>query len=388
MFGRAAFLAPLTAVVVLVSGCSPGEEQRPSESSSSPTSSVSTEWKVRQGTLGDSTVSQLRKGWKADWPNQAQPFEVNASSTKLVAAVKSKGFFGVALIDARTDGVIEQVDPFADREKSQAAGQANKDFAVWKEYRSLNGLDEYVVKEWDRRQHKVRQIGESRRASDGLTYSSPWQAPVLVDGNAAWVEGSDYEGGGKLVIVNLATGKRHVAPGATHPGWLSTFGSTLMWAESPAPGALTQLHAIDIGTRKPVELPGALKALRGAGFLITDGKAAAWVRTNDVGVSLMVLRSMDAEPVEVKTFTDDGFSPAFAITPRLITASISGGGLLLLDLTSGRFVIQKDASYAVVAGSTLMVSPFVVAENKEHPPPLPFAQISQNDATKILPANE
>lgn len=338
--------------------------------------------------LGDSTVSQLRKGWKADWPNQAQPFEVNASSTKLVAAVKSKGFYGVAVIDARTDGVIEQVDPFADREKSQAAGQSNEDFAVWKEYRSLNGLDEYVVKVWDRKRQKVRQIGASRRTSDGVTYPSTWQSPVLADGNAAWVEGSDDEGGGDLVIVDLATGKRHVVPGAAHPGWLSTFGSTLMWAESPARGAPTQLHAIDIGTREPVELPGALKALRGAGFLITDGKAAAWVRTNDVGVSLMVKRSMEAKPVEVKTFTDDGFSPPFSMTPRLITATISGGGLLLLDLTSGRFAIQKDAYFAAVAGSTLMVAPFVVTKDKSDPQTGSVAQISQNDATKILPTNE
>ena len=77
-----------------------------------------------------------------------------------------------------------------------------------------------------------------------------------------------------------------------------------------------------------------------------------------------------------------------ANTPRSITASISSGGLLILDLKSGRFAIQKDASYAVVAGSTLMVAPLVLAEDKERPPPLPFAQISQDDATKILLASE
>lgn len=338
--------------------------------------------------MGDSTVSQLRTGWKAGWPDRAQPFEVNASSTNLVAAVKSRGFYGVAVIDARTGGVIEKVDPSANGEDFQVGGQANEDFAVWKEYRTPNNLDDYVVKVWDRKQQKVRQIGESRRTSDGVTYPSTWQSPVLAGGNAAWVEGTDDEGGGELVVVDLATGKRHVVPGAAHPGRLSTFGSTLMWAESPARGAPTQLHAIDIRTHEPVELPWVLKDLHGAGFLVTDGKAAAWVRTNEVGVSLMVQRSSDAKPVEVKTFTDNGFSPPFAITPRSIAASISSGGLLLLDLKSGRFAIQEDASYAVVAGSTLMVAPFVVAENKEHPPPLPFAQISQNDATKILPAND
>lgn len=388
MSGRSAFLASLSVVVVLVSGCSPGQERRPSESRSSTPSSVATGWEVQQGTLGDSTVAQLRKGWKAAWPSRAQPFEVNASSTELVAAVESSGFYGVAVIDAKTGRVIEKVDPSANGDNFQVGGQANEDFAVWKDYRTPNNLDDYVVKVWDRKHQKVRQIGESRRTSDGVTYPSTWQSPVLADGSAAWVEGSDDEGGGELVVVDLATGKRHVVPGAAHPGRLSTFGSTLMWAESPARGAPTQLHAINIQTREPVELPEWLKDLGGAGFLVTDGKAAAWVRTNDVGVSLMVQRSSDAKPVEVKTFTDNGFSPPFAITPRSIAASISSGGLLLLDMKSGRFAIQDDASYAVVAGSTLMVAPFVVAENKEHPPPLPFAQISQDDATKIRPASK
>ena len=183
-------------------------------------------------------------------------------------------------------------------------------------------------------------------------------------------------------------GKRHVLPGAAHPGRLSTFGSTLIWAESPARGAPTRLHAINVGTREPVELPKGLKDLRGAGFLVTNGKTAVWVRTNDVGVSLMALRSMDAKPVEVKTFTDNGFSPPFAMTPRSIAAAISSGGLLLLDMESGRFAIQQDASYAVAAGSTLIVAPYVEVQNKEHPPPLPFAQISQDDATNIFAANE
>ncbi|MFI5430220.1 hypothetical protein [Aeromicrobium sp. UC242_57] len=333
------------------------------------------------------TVTQLRKGWKADWVNHVQPFEVNPSSTKLVAAVKSEGFNGVALVNARTGEVVEQVDASASGEAFQAGGQANEDFAVWKEYRTPNSLDDYVVKAWDRRRHKVSQIGESRQAAGGVTYPSTWQTPVLADGRAAWVEGTDGEGGGDLVVVDLATGKRHVIPGVAHPGRLSAFDSTLIWTESHARGAPTRLHAIDIGTREPVELPQGLKGLRGAGFLVTNGKAAAWVRTDDVGVSLMVLPSMDAKPVEVKAFTDNGFSPPFSITPRLVTASISSGGILFLDLESGRFAIQDDASYAVVAGSTLMVLPFTTAKS-EHPPPLPYAQISQNDAIKILPESK
>ena len=313
---------------------------------------------------------------------------MNASSTHLVATVKSAGFYGIAVVDARTGKVIERVDPSANGENFQAGGQANENFAVWKEYRTANSLDDYVVKEWDRQQQKVRQIGESRRTSDGVPYPSTWQSPVLADGNAAWVEGADDEGGGELVVADLASGKRHVVPGASHPGRLSAFGSTLMWAESRAPGAPTQLHAIDIRTREPVDLPDVLKDVRGAGFFITDGNAAAWVRTNEVGVSLMAKRSVDAKPVEVKSFTDDGFSPPFSITPHTITASVSSGGLLFLDLKSGRFAIQKEASYAVVAGSTLMVAPFSIAKNKDDLAPLPFAQISQSEATKMLLAKK
>lgn len=386
MSGRATLLTALTAVIVLVSGCSPGPERRPAESS--PASSTSTNWKVRQGSLADSSISQMRNGWKADWANHVTPFEANASSTNLVAVVESDAFSGVAVVDARTGEVIKQVDRFVNGEGIQVGGQANEDFAVWKEYRTFGSLDDYVVKEWDRKQQEVLQIGESRRNPEGVTYPSTWQSPVIAAGNAAWVEASDDQGGGDLVVADLSTGKRHVVPRAAHPGRLSTFGTTLIWAESPTRGAPTQLHAIDIRTHEPVELPEWLKGIRGAGFLVTDGKSAAWVRINDVGVSLMVRRSSDAKPVEVKTFTDNGFSPPFSIASNVIAVSISSGGLLLLDLQSGRFAIQEDASYAVAAGGSLLVAPFVVVENKADPPPLPFAQISIDDATKILVADK
>ena len=74
------------------------------------------------------------------------------------------------------------------------------------------------------------------------------------------------------------------------------------------------------------------------------------------------------------------------MTARSIAVSISSGGLLSLDLASGRFAIQKDASYAVVAGSTLLIAPFTT-EKSQNPPPLPFSQISEADGTKIVPSD-
>ncbi len=377
-----AFFGMVTAVLVLASACTEGSgpaEVEPSPAARSSPPSTDTAWEVREGDLDESVTSRLREGWSEKRSDFIYAFNRNASDTRLVAGVKSEGFNGVAVVDAVTGKVLERVDSVIDREQSQVGGAADESFAVWKEYRSMQGLEDFVVKVWDRQRNEVRQIGESRRGPEGEMFSSPWQDPLLLGDRAAWVEGTDFEGGGQLILADLASGKRHVIK-AAHPGWLTAHGSTLIWAESLRRGAPTRLFAIDVNTRKKVALPDGLKKLRGAGFLVYNGKAAAWVRTNDVGVSLMVLPSMDSEPVEVTSFTDNGFSPPMALTDRLLVAAISSGGLLFLDLDSGRFAIEKAASFATVAGPNLMVAPY---SEVKPPKPLTLVQVPQEDIASM-----
>lgn len=377
-----AFFGVVAAVLVLASACTDGSgpaqvEPTPAASSSSPT--ADTGWEVREGVLDQSVTSRLREGWSEKRSDFLQLLNDNASDTRLVAGVNSEAFAGVAVVDAVTGKVLERVDPYLDREQSQVGGAADESFAVWKEYRSMQGLEDFVVKVWDRQRNQVRQIGESRRGPDGETFSSPWQDPLLLGSHAAWVEGTDFEGGGQLIVADLDSGRRHVIT-AAHPGWLAAHGSTLIWAESLRRGAPTQLFAVDVNTQKKVALPDGLKRLRGVTSLVYDGASAAWVRLNEVGVSLMLLPSMDSEPVEVKSFTDNGFSPPLYLTDRLLAAQISGGGVLFLDLESGRFAIEKAASFVKVAGPTLMVAPY---SEVKPPRPLTLVRVPQEDIANM-----
>lgn len=361
-------LAWLAATAILVSSCSGdgagssgnGRDGKP-DPTPRPTWTTATE-----GVLSDAAIDELERGWEPIWPHQVMPFRMNPAGDSVIGWVNDDGFNGIAVLDPKTGKAVERIDEFADPRNYQATGTVGDEFVIWKEFRSL-GLDEFVVKAWDRNDGQISEIGEGRYDPEsGDPILSPWQDPLLVGGKyAAWVERTSADGTGELVLADLESGERTILP-SEHPGWLSSFDSTLIWAESPSAGAPTELHAVDVATKEIVELPEALQALRGAGYLVTDGKAAAWVRDDDSGITLMVLPSMMSEPVDIKTFKLDGFSPPLTLTSKVAVASISGGGIVVVNLSNGRYAIKKDASYANIAGLTFIISQLTYEKGVSH----------------------
>lgn len=340
-------LASVVVALVLVAGCSSGGNEVTDEKQS---------WTaVSEGVFTDTTIGELERGWEPVWPHHFAAFSTNPAESSVVGAVSGDAFNGVAVIDPQSGKITEVVHKFTEP-KTQAHGNAGENFVVWQES-SQYRLDEFVVNVWDRQSGTVTKIGENRAdPKTGEAFPSTWDQPLLIaDQYAAWVENTATGGAGELILMDLGTGERTILS-TDFPRSLGSFDSTLFWRDAKNAGDPTELQAIDVATKEPVELPSALTELSDSTLVVTDGNAAAWVRLDGPDSVLMVLPAMDSKPVEIKTLEANGFSSPLVVMSDVVVAPISGGGILVLNLLTGRYAINKDASYVSPAGSRLLVS--------------------------------
>ncbi len=98
--------------------------------------------------------------------------------------------------------------------------------------------------------------------------------PVIADGHAAWVT-AGVDGTTRLHRYDLHTATDQVVR-VGHPGTPFLLGHALAWTESPAPDALTALHAVSMRRGTRVALPAPLRALRGPAYVAGSPDAVAW----------------------------------------------------------------------------------------------------------------
>ena len=317
---------------------------------------------------------ELSHRWRQRWPESVIPFERSRSSGTVAAAVYGAAFSGVALVDASSGRIVRRADAFGDPGVDQAGGQYDGRTLVWKEYHSQQGLADYTVKAWSARTGKVRVIGQAHRADDGHTFPSPWQDPVLGGGYAAWVEGTDDRGAGDIVLYDTRRHRRRVVHRG-HPGWLLIAGGKLIWAEASRPGAMTEIRAIDLHTKRRVAPPAALASLRGVWGFVSDGRGYAWVGSDSR--SVYYAKSAGEAARLVVRLRQGGFSPPLVLDSGVVAAPISAGGLVLGNGRRSTVTELRGAASAVAAGNHLLLVPANPAK-VEHPVSA-LAELSPSD---------
>lgn len=339
-----------------------------------PSHTVAAERRFCRGALAAEVRNELSHRWRQRWPESVIPFERLRSDATVAAAVYGPAFSGVALVDASSGRILRGIDAFGDPGDDQAGGQYDGRTLVWKEYHSQQGLADYTVKAWNARTGKVRVIGQAHRASDGHTFPSPWQDPVLGGGYAAWVEATDDQGAGDIVLYDTRHHRRQVVHRG-HPGWLLIADDKLIWAEAPRPGAMTEIRAIGLHTKRRVAPPAALAALRGVWGFVSDGRGYAWVGSDSRSVYFAKAASQPGRLMV--RLRQGGFSPPLVLDSGVVAAPISAGGLVLGNGRHGTLTELRGAANAVVVDNHLLLVPANPAK-AEHPVSA-LAELSPSD---------
>ncbi|MGA8117095.1 MAG: hypothetical protein WCA46_25960, partial [Actinocatenispora sp.] len=127
-------------------------------------------------------------------------------------------------------------------------------------------LSDWTLYAWDSRSSAPpRTLATNATDEQGRPVPGPMLYPVVAAGHAAWTE-AVRGGGTRLHRYDLADGTDHVVR-TGHPGAPFLLGDDLAWPESPAPDALTVLHAVSMTTGARVALPAAMAGVRGPAFI-------------------------------------------------------------------------------------------------------------------------
>lgn len=259
----------------------------------------------------------LHRQWERRTLPGLLPFD-GTSPRGVFGTITSHGPPAVVVMSPRT-GSVRTVTRLPSSQ-AQAAGSYSAAAAVWKVYLTPYNLDIYRVQLWTPRLG-LRTVGGSH-SSGGQTFPSPWVAPVLAEGHAAWVEGLDPRGRGRIMLLDTSTGRVRIAH-TGHPGPVLIYRHLLIWGESLRPGALTRMFAEHLGTLRPAPVPAALARLRGPASIATDQTAFAWVGPDQR--TLFFAANATAGPVQVARLHDGGFNPPLELSSPVVMVGYSEG---------------------------------------------------------------
>jgi len=255
----------------------------------------------------------------------------------------------VALVDPASGALIRTVEPLG--ATAQATGSYDGEYVVWKESRDPSDVDDFTVREWSAKAGRIRTVGGAH-TTRGRVVASTVQDPVISGDRAAWVEGLRSDGKAEVVVLDLATGQRHIAH-VGHPGWIALTPDTVLYAESAKPGAPTVIHAIALKTGRAVAPPSVLGHVRGAWGFVSDGTRWAWVAGDPE--RMYAASTGSAGPERLGAVPEGGGGPPVAITDGIATVPVSAGGLMVADTASDAWAFIPGASYAVPDGHRLLV---------------------------------
>ena len=169
------------------------------------------------------------------------------------------------------------------------------------------------------------------------------------------MQGTGPDGRAAVHVYDLHTGHGAIVHRGRAQGSFLVARQRVGWPESPAPGRMTRVHAASVLTGRRVEVPQALRVLRGVSGLATDGRRIAYP-----GAQYRTLwwsPSLRRNPREVltvrpRTRIDDSVQIAgryvgFGIWP----------GLYVADAKRRRYVqIGRHGGWTRVDGTTLLVA--------------------------------
>jgi len=221
------------------------------------------------------------------------PWTLAHDGRSFFATVYSPSFSGVARIDVPT-GRIARIKAFPDPTNDQADGAFGGRRLVWSEYHGFDSFDDFTVWSWDSWTGKLQQIGAATRTADGRLWPSPWRQPDVRGGIATWTQGVGPDGQMAVHAFDLRSGRDRVVRVGHALGSFLFTDHVVAWPESRTSGGVTTTRTASAITGKPVRVPRALGALRGVGWLATDGRRIAY--PNASFTSLWWAPSLGAKP--------------------------------------------------------------------------------------------
>ena len=292
-----------------------------------------------QRELPAATWAAIRAGWERAGPRLPRSsFTTSATArggTDVVADVRSAHAAAVTLVEASGRTTVIRADDGG--EHGQAGGGFDGRYAVWKDYRTPESLDEFTVWLWDRATGRLSSLGGNH--GEGTTaYPSPWTDPVVASGHATWVEGVTADGVADVRVADLATGAVWTAGRGQVTGSAIVAG-LVVWSEGPAPGVLNVPRAADLTSRRSVPPPAALAGEDGLFLLSSDGDALAWaVPQQGPGLGSAVppssttlvryASSTGSVARTVLTLTEGGLNPPLLVAGTTVLGTSSEGSFV------------------------------------------------------------
>jgi hypothetical protein len=290
------------------------------------------------------------------------PLGVSADGQTAYVSAWTPGFSGVAELDLAS-GQLHEIQAFGRPATDQADGVSAGQWLVWADTYSLSNLDRFTIYAADAATGRVLRLGQSITSPSGTAWPSPWHAPAVGGGYAAWAQGYGPGGLVEIRLANLATGQvRTIRTGHTQPPFFD--GTLVVWPESDTPGAQTTLRAYSLSTGRLTQLPVALRAVHGTDDVVTDGTRTAYLSPDLNGLYYSPAQDQPARLV-LKLPAGLQFS-ALTMAPGVLAWTTSAATYLASTRTGAYVRVTRHFGYATGSGSVLLVTD-PSAQKQAHP---------------------
>jgi hypothetical protein len=293
------------------------------------------------------------------------PLGAAAGGRQAYVAAWTQKFSGVAALDLAT-GRLRPIRAFGDPASDQADGAVAGHWLVWAQTYSLTSLDRFTIYAWNAATGRVSELGQSLSGPGGTPWPSPWHAPAVTAGYAAWAQGYGPGGLVEIRLANLTTGAvTTIRRGHVQPPFFD--GDLVVWPESDAPGRLTSLHAYSLSTRAAARLPAVLAPVQGTDFVLTDGTRTAYLSPDFTWLYYSPAQDQPARPMlrlpAGVSFTD------LALAPGAVAWSTTNA-TYVASTTTGAFA-QVTPAYGYATGSDSIMLITDAPKGQSAHPPLP-----------------
>jgi hypothetical protein len=280
------------------------------------------------------------------------PLGVSSDGRTAYVSAWMPGFSGVAELDLAT-GQLRRIQAFARPATDQADGVSDGQWLVWAETYSLTNLDRFTIYAANAVTGRVLRLGQSIPGPNGVPWPSPWHAPAVGGGYAAWAQGYGPGGLVEIRLANLATGQvRTIRTGHTQPPFFD--GNLVVWPESDAPGTQTTLRAYSLSTGRLTQLPVALRAVHGTDSVVTDGTRTAYLSPDMTRLYYSPAQDQPARPA-LRLPLGLQFS-GLAMAPGLLAWTTSAATYLASTRTGAFVRVTPRFGYATGSGSVVLVT--------------------------------
>jgi hypothetical protein len=291
------------------------------------------------------------------------PIGVSADGRTAYVSAWTSRFSGVARLNLAT-GALRPIREFADPATDQADGAWGGRWLVWEQTRSLQSLDGFTVLGWDSVTGRLIRLGHSLNSPAGTPWPSPWHAPAVSGGYAAWAQGDGPGGLVQIRLADLRTGrvvvirKGHVQAPFFDAG-------LLVWPESDRPGAATALRAYNLADGKLARLPPALATVRGTDFVVADGVRTAFFSP---GLTELYYSPSPGQRARAVLRLPPGVEFGYlALAPGLLAWTTTRATYLASTRTGGYTQVTSQFGFAVTGHGTAVLISCAPASRAAHP---------------------